>query len=171
VIELNVKRIILAVVVLALAVPSVFFIETHEGTENASIPGSFMEDIRVVNKGTGRDRWTLDAQKVEIPPDGKASRLSRVTIILPAHEMDVKSEAGIYDLESRDLTLTGNIEARTDDYVLMTDSVHLKSKTGELTSPDRVVLEGSSFRIEGDGFHTNGGKKVTFKNNVKATFF
>jgi LPS export ABC transporter protein LptC len=171
VIKLNVKRIILAVVVLALTVPSVFFIESHEGTENASITRSFMEDIRVVNKGTGRDNWTLDAQKVEIPPDGKASRLSLVTITLPEHQMDVKSEAGIYDLESRDLTLTGNIEAKTDNYVLMTDSIHLKSKTGELTSPDRVVLEGSSFRIEGDGFHTNGSKKVTFNRNVKATFF
>jgi LPS export ABC transporter protein LptC len=166
-----VKRIILAVVVLALAVPSVFFIEIHESTENASISGSFMEDIRVVNRGTGRDRWTLDAQKVEIPPDGKASRLSRVTITLPDHKMDVKSETGVYDLGSRDLTLSGNIEARTEDYVLMTDSIHLKSKTGELTSTDRVVIEGSSFRIEGDGFHTNGGKKVTLKSNVKATFF
>jgi LPS export ABC transporter protein LptC len=125
----------------------------------------------VVNRGTGRDRWTLDAQKVEIYPDGKASRLSRVTITLPEHQMDVESETGVYDLGSRDLTLSGNIEARTEDYVLMTDSIHLKSKTGELTSPGRVVIKGSSFRIEGDGFHTNGGKKVTLKSNVKATFF
>lgn len=165
------KRIILTVVVLALAVPSVFFIETHEVTDIAPISGSFMEDIRVVNRGAGSDRWTLEAQKVEIPTNGKASSLTSVQITLPEHEMDVKSEAGIYDLESRDLTLTGNIEARTDYFVLTTDSIHFKSETGELTSRDRVVLKGSSFRIEGDGLYANGDKKVTLKSNVKATFF
>lgn len=165
------KRIILAVFVLALAVPSVFLFNTHEAAEIANISASFMEDIRVVNRGAGSDRWTLEARKVEIPTDGKVSRLAGVQITLPGHEMEVKSEAGIYDLDSRDLTLTGNIEARTNHFVLTTDSIHFKSETGELTSPDRVVLKGSSFRIEGDGLYANSDKTVILKNNVKATFF
>ncbi len=85
--------------------------------------------------------------------------------------MDVKSEAGIYDLESRDLTLTGNIVASTDDFVLRTESINFKSETGELTSPDRVVLKGSNFRIEGDGLYANSDKTVFLKSNVKAIFF
>lgn len=165
------KRIILALVVLALAVPSVFFIETHEVTEFVAISGSFMEDVRVVNRGAGSDRWTLEAHKVEIPTDGRASKLISVQITLPEHEMDVKSEAGIYDLESKDLTLTGNIVARTDDYVLWTESINFKPETGELASPDSVVLKGSNFRIEGDGLYADSDKKVTLKSNVKAIFF
>jgi len=130
-----------------------------------------MEGVRVVNKGPGKDRWILSAKKVDISADNKSSRLQGVTITLPEYDMDVTSDTGVFDIEGRNLTLAGNIEARGKGFSLKTDSVELNSESNELSSDDKVVLEGNNFRVEGDGFHTTGEKKVMIDRNVKATFF
>lgn len=170
-IKLDVSRILLLFIILALAVSSAFMFGNDEDSSPDILGSSFMEDVTVVNRDSGKHRWTLNAEKVQIPPDGKSSRLSSVTIDLPEHGMQVESDSGLYDLGNSNLTLTGNIRARTDDYLIRTDSMHLESSTGELSSPGLVVLEGRNFSIQGEGFTANSDKKVTFKNNVKATFF
>jgi LPS export ABC transporter protein LptC len=171
VIILNVRRLILVAVVLALVLPSLFMFTRGEVRDNASYSGSFMEDVRVINRGSGKDRWILSAKKVDIAADSRSTKLHAVSIAIPEYEMEVTSDEGLFDIDSRNLTLLGNIEARTDDYALKTNSILLESQTNELSSDDRVILEGSNFRVEGDGFHANGEKKVTIENNVKATFF
>ncbi len=170
VIKLDMNRILLLFIILALAVSSAFMFDKDGDSSPDVLGGSFMEDVIVVNRDSGKHRWTLNAEKVQIPPDGKSSRLNFVTIDLPEHGMKVESDSGLYDLGNRNLTLTGNIKARTDDYLIRTDSIHLESSTGELSTPDLVVLEGRNFTIQGEGFKANSDKKVTFKNNVKAMF-
>jgi LPS export ABC transporter protein LptC len=166
-----VNRILLLFIVLALAVTSAFMLDKKGDSSPDAMAGSFMEDVTVVNKGAGKHRWTLNAEEVQIPSSGKSSRMNFVTIDLPEHGMQVESDSGLYDLGNRNLTLTGNIEAKTDDYLIRTDSMHLDPRTGELSTPDLVVLEGRNFSIQGEGFKANSDKKVTFKNNVKAMFF
>lgn len=130
-----------------------------------------MEQVRVLNREAGRHRWTLLAQQVLIASDGKLSRLNDVSIDLPEHGMKVSSDAGVYDLDSRDLTLEGNIVAWTEDYTISTKSIHIETASGNISSPDKVVLEGEMFRIEGEGFDAASDRVITLKNNVKATFF
>jgi LPS export ABC transporter protein LptC len=171
VIILNVRKIILVVAILALIVPSLFMFSKGEVTDNTSFSESFMEDVRVANRGLGKVRWVLNAKRVVIEPGGKSSQLQNVSINIPEQKMDVTSDTGLFDLERRNLTLAGNVEATTRGYVLRTESVLLNSDTNAVSSEDRVVLEGNKFKIEGDGFHTNGEKKVTIDDNVRATFF
>jgi LPS export ABC transporter protein LptC len=166
-----VKRVIFLALVLALVVPAAFMLNKRESAGNEEISGSFMEDVRVVNRKSGEHQWTLRARKALLPTDGEPSTLSGVSVELPGQGMQVSSDAGLYDFETRNLVLSGNIRAVTDDYTILTDSIHVESESGELSSPDRVIIEGESFRIEGQGFVAGSDRKVVFKKDVKATLF
>jgi LPS export ABC transporter protein LptC len=130
-----------------------------------------MEDVRVVNRKSGAHQWTLRARKALLPAGGEPSTLSGVSVELPGQGMQVSSDAGLYDFVTRNLDLRGNIRAVTDDFTLLTDSIHVESESGELSSPDMVIIEGKSFRIEGQGFVAGSDRKVVFKKDVKATLF
>lgn len=159
------------VIILAFVASSAILLTGREPNEAEALSNSFMEDVKVLNMESGKHRWTLNAQKVLIPPGGEPSRLIAVSIDLPEHGVRVDSESGLFDIETRNLTLSGNIVARTEDYTINTDSIHIKTGSGDLSSPDKVVLEGQHFRIEGEGFEANSNKIISFKNNVHATFF
>jgi LPS export ABC transporter protein LptC len=166
-----VKRVLLLALVLAIVVPAFFLMRVRERAGNEDIPESFMEDVRVVNMKSGARQWTLEARKALIPSDGKPSRLSEVSIELPEQGMRVSSDAGLYDFKTRDLELSGNIRAITEDFTILADSVRVESDSGELSSPDKVTIESASFKIEGEGFVATGDRKVVFKHNVKAILF
>lgn len=165
------KRVLFLAAILALTVLSVLMFKGHKAVESGTTSGSFMEDVRVVNRVSGEHRWTLKARRVEIPGFGKPARLTAVTIDFPEHEMQVESEGGYYDLKTHNLELTGNIRARTEDYVVRTESILVEPESGQISGPDKVVLEGEKFTIEGDGFQADGDRKVVLKNNVKAKFY
>ncbi len=129
-----------------------------------------MEDVVVINMGDGGQRWKLAAERISIPERG-ASLMSDVKIEFPQQGIVVESASGTYDLGSRELTLDGGIEARTDDYRIRTASIHLDTNTGDLSTSDRVVVEGANFIIEGKGMMANGDKKVRINESVKARFF
>lgn len=139
--------------------------------QSEEISGSFMEDVRVVNRKSGAHQWTLNALEVLIPTGGEPSRLSDVSVELPEQGMRVVSDSGLYDFQTRNLVLLGNIRARTDDYIIKMDSIYVESEKGELSSPDKVIIESETFRIEGQGFVANSNRKVVFNKNVKATIF
>jgi len=146
-------------------------LRSREAADEEGKSVSFMEDVRVINRESGKNVWTLSAKRVDIFGGQKQTRLTAVTIDLPEHDMLVESASGSYDLRTHDLTLSGKTRAKTDDYVITTESVYVDPESGQLSSHDRVVLEGERFRVEGEGFEATSDRKVVFKRNVKATFF
>jgi LPS export ABC transporter protein LptC len=151
---------------------SLFLLTTGEDNhESPSLPGSFLEDVKVVNQRIGKEQWSLVTKKATISEDGDTASLQDVTVRLPAEEMTVEADSGLYNILSRDLALTGNITAVTDSYVIKTESANLTAEKGELSTDDRVVVESRGFRIEGHGLRAAEKKSVRLLRDVKALFF
>jgi LPS export ABC transporter protein LptC len=142
----------------------------QSGHEQVASPGSFMEDVRVVNMKDGVHRWSLSTDRTVLSEDGSLARMMRVTLKLPSEEMTVRADSGLYDTDSNDLSLSGNISAETNNYTIRTESVLLRSKNEEISSDDDVVIEGDGFRIEGKGLSA-ANKTVRLLRDVKAVFF
>jgi LPS export ABC transporter protein LptC len=164
------KPILLAALVL-LVVASIVALKEPESLNNEASAQSFLEGVTVVNQRSGKLQWSFTTDRAVISEDGAAASMQAVTINIPATGMTVKADSGVYDIDTRDVALTGNITAQAEDYVLRTGSVSLRTDEGVLSTDDRVVLEGEGFRIEGQGLRADQKQRVRLLRDVNAVFF
>lgn len=164
------KSVLLAALALLVAV-SIFTLKEPESFRNEAVAQSFLEDITVLNQRTGKLQWSLTTDKAVISRDGDKARMQAVTMNIPGRGMTVDADSGVYDMDTRDVTLTGNVRARTEDFVIKAALVRLRPDEGELSADDRVVLEGEGFMIEGNGLEANTKQKVRLLRDVKAVFY
>jgi LPS export ABC transporter protein LptC len=145
-------------------------LKQHGKEKKPVVLESFLENVEVVNKKAGEHQWSLLAKKVTISEDENIAKMHTVTVNLPRQGMTVKADSGSYNIDSKDLTLTGNIKAETDGYVVRTEQITLQSDKDELSAEDRVIIKGKRFRIEGTGLKVIQ-QKVRILSNVNAVFF
>jgi LPS export ABC transporter protein LptC len=166
-----VKKPLLLAALAALVLLSVFMLKNQDGPKQTAPAQSYLEDVKVVNKRTGHQQWTLLTRRAVISDRGDTARIEDVTVRLPAEGMVVQAESGVYGMDSRELTLSGEIRALADGYVIRTGSIRLDAEKGLITTDDEVVLEGDGFRIEGRGLRAEQDRKVRLEKDVKAVFF
>jgi LPS export ABC transporter protein LptC len=140
------------------------------GPVSSDAHGSYMEDVRVVNREEGRLLWSLRSQRTAISDEGDAAKLQRVTVSLPSHDMTVTADTGVYDIIGSGLELEGNIEADAVDYTIITGHVTLDSESGEVWTDERVLIEGRRFKIVGKGLRALN-REVRLLGDVRAEFF
>jgi LPS export ABC transporter protein LptC len=145
------------------------------GNEGGGKPGplalsSYMEDVNIVNKKTGRKQWSLKAERVDLAEDNSIARMREVAIDLPQEGMRVKAASGVFNVDTGDLSLSGNVEARTEDFVISTDHVGLDSEKEEVLTDGKVVMEGKRYKVEGYGMRAFD-EKVWLGRDVEAVFF
>jgi LPS export ABC transporter protein LptC len=160
----------LLVAIVALVLLSSVSFSRRSMNEYDISPGSSLEDVRGVNRKDGVLQWLLNTDNAILSEDRRTARLSVVEMNLPSEGMTINSVAGVYDMESGDLTLNGDVTARTNHYVLSTDNLSLMSDKAEVYTDDRVLIEGDGFKIEGLGLKAYQ-QKVHLLNDVKAVFF
>jgi LPS export ABC transporter protein LptC len=85
--------------------------------------------------------------------------------------MTVHAEKGLYDMETRQVSIDGIITAHTEKYVITTSQALIDSGGGTLETEGEVKIEGKKFNLAGKGMKAdNNEQKVRILNDVKATF-
>jgi LPS export ABC transporter protein LptC len=163
------KLMLLAVFLSALSL-SIYFLVASSGQETVKLgiaQGSFMEDVRVVNRDSGALRWSLMTKRALISEDGGSAKMQDVTLTLHSEGMTVLANSGLYNIDNNDLSLSGGVNAVTNNYTIKTDMASLKNEM--LSSNSKVKIEGEGFKIEGMGLRAFQ-KKVNLQNDVTAIF-
>ena len=137
-----------------------------ESVKSASV--SFMDGVRVVNTREGERQWLLSSQRIEMT--GSRARLDGVEAEVPGLAMSVKAPAGVYDMGSGELSLSGDVRMYGDDYTVSAPDILLDPASGELRSSGAVVIDGNGFRITGSGLLAMG-QEIRLLSDVKAVFY
>ena len=132
---------------------------------------SYFEGVKIVNKKDGVMQWVLTASRADLSKDGREALLSGVEMKLEKKGISVSAKKGLYDMETKKVTVDGVITARNDNYVITTSQAHIDGDGETFETESDVTVEGRKFSLEGKGMIAdNSEQKVRILNNVKATF-
>jgi LPS export ABC transporter protein LptC len=139
---------------------------------NVQLAGdSFFEGLKIINKKDGITEWVLTAKRADLSKDGKEALLSGIEMKLEKQGMMVQAEKGLYNMETKNVTVDGVITARNENYIITTSQALIDSGGGILKTEGEVTVKGKKFNLEGKGLQAdNNEQKVRILNNVKATF-
>lgn len=135
--------------------------------------GSYIEGLEIVNKKGGSTLWSFSSGRAVFTPDGRRANLSEVLVVLKAKDAEItdttiKARGGLYDLQSGELVLHGEVRAKNTDYVFKTNSMTL-APDGEISSPGAVLLEGQGMRVQGNGLRARDNT-WKIEHDVRAVF-
>jgi len=167
----NKKIIFLLLIIISSAI--LFYLRSEKVARlNVQLAGdSFFEGLKIINKKDGITEWVLTAKRADISKNGKEALLRGIEMRLEKQGMMVQAEKGLYDMETKNVTIDGIITARDKNYVITTSQALIDSSGGMLETQGEVTVEGKKFNLEGKGLQAdNNEQKVRILNNVKATF-
>lgn len=130
---------------------------------------SYMDDVSITQKKDGKVKLALNAKKAVFITNNDVM-LADVKIVLPEKSLTLTSKEGMYDIESRNLKMDGNINASTKDYDIVADAIIWDSSRNEIFSDKKVRIIGKKFFAEGDNLTATSDKAILNK-NVKAVFY
>ena len=165
------KIIFLLLIIISSAV--LFYLRSEKVARlNVQLVGdSFFEGLKIINKKDGITEWVLTAKRADLSKNGKQALLSGIEMKLEKQGMIVQAEKGLYDMETKNVTVDGVLTARNENYVITTSQALVDSGGGVLETKGEVTVEGKKFNLEGKGLQAdNNEQKVRILNNVKATF-
>jgi LPS export ABC transporter protein LptC len=167
-----VKKLLFLVLIIA-ALTFVVLVLSEKGPKlDVQVKGdSFFEGLRIVNKKDGVTDWVLLAKRADMTKDGKEALLSDVEVKLQSQGMTVSAAKGLYNMETRQISVEGVLHASNDDYIFTTSRVRIDGNKGDFDTSEDVKIEGSKFELTGKGMHAeNNQHKVRILKDVKATF-
>lgn len=129
---------------------------------------SFMEGVRIAHMTGGALRWELRADRA-VFVDKEDVKLEGVKIRFPERDLSLTSSEGLYKVDSRNLTIQGDIRASTADYDIAAESLSWDASKNELVSDKKVTIKARTFTVEGDTLKANADG-AELKSNVKAVF-
>ncbi|GAB4405938.1 MAG: hypothetical protein OHK0032_00670 [Thermodesulfovibrionales bacterium] len=133
--------------------------------------GSYIEGLRIVNKRNGIDSWIITAGRADFTKDETTARMDSVTVDIIKEKVTVNADNGVYNMNTRDLSLMDNIKIWIKDSVISTERLSWNPTAKILTSDNKILMEGKKFKIEGKGLTATEGQKVKLMKDVKAIFF
>jgi LPS export ABC transporter protein LptC len=139
-----------------------------EGPELAE--GTSLDEVSVTRRTADGLEWSLEARHTDLDLDRSAALMRGVSVRLPARDMTVSAETGLYDMDTNDLILSGGVRAVTARYEIITEEVRLAEAHGGIATGDPVLIEGKGFRIRGHGMNASDGTVKILK-DVRADFF
>lgn len=165
------KLIFLLLIIISSAI--FFYIRSEKvGRLNVQIAGdSFFEGLKIINKKNGTTEWVLTAKRADLSKDGKEALLSGIEMKMEKQGMTVQAEKGLYDMETKHVSVDGIITAHTEKYIITTSEALIDSGGGTLETTGEVKIDGKKFNLTGKGMKAdNNEQKVRILNDVKATF-
>jgi lipopolysaccharide assembly outer membrane protein LptD (OstA) len=130
---------------------------------------SFIDNVNIVQKKDGVVKLALIAEKAIFINDYDVE-LNKLSIEFPEKGLTLTANNGIYNIEKRNLKISGNISAYTKDYQIIADTVLWDSAKNEIVSDKKIKIIGKKFFAEGDSIEATADK-ATLRNNVKAIFY
>ncbi len=163
------KVLFLLAVVGLLAILTLFFFQDNDIKGRFHLgDNSYMEDVSIVQKKGGETSFNLSAQKA-VFLTAQDVQLTALKIYFPEKELTLTSESGMYNTESKDLKIEGNIKATTKDYDIVTNKLRWDAAKNQLFSNDKVTIVGKKFYVEGEEL-TATADTATLHKHVKAVF-
>jgi LPS export ABC transporter protein LptC len=132
---------------------------------------SFFEGLRIVQKKNGVQNWILTAKRADISKKGDEADLRDVKVEIKNKGVTVYAEKGLYNLDTKKISIEGPITAKNDSYSIATGEVEIDSPAGLLKTNEDVHIKGKKFVFQGRGMEIkNNEQKVRILKDVKATF-
>jgi LPS export ABC transporter protein LptC len=133
--------------------------------------GSFFEGLKIVQKKNGVENWILTAKRADISKDGDLANLTDLEMEVKDKEITIYAEKGLYNLDTKKISIEGTITARNNNYSITSGEVEIDSAAGSLTTNEDVTIDGEKFHLQGKGMEIkNNEQKVRILKDVKATF-
>jgi len=132
--------------------------------------GSFIEDIRILQKKEGVTVWNLTASRADFVEGEDKAELSNISLLLPKNEVVLYADKGVYNFSDKSFTTDRAIKAEAKDYKITADSVDFEISSGDIKTGGRIQVEGKGFTVEGKGMKADAEQNVKIFNDVKATF-
>jgi LPS export ABC transporter protein LptC len=117
-----------------------------------------MEKIKLTEIQDGVKKWVLIADNADYLSDKDKILINNVWVDVYGKELEketddiiITSDKGFIGVKERDLTLEGNVHARTADHEFTSEFVHYDPKTRILTAPGPVKIQGPRLYMEGKG--------------------
>ena len=132
---------------------------------------SFFEGIRISQKKDGIQNWTLTAKRADISKKGDEAKLTDIQVEVKDKGVIIYAEKGLYNMDTKKMSIDGPITAKKDDYSITTTNVEIDSSAGLLKTNEDVHMKGQKFSLQGKGMEIkNNEQKVRILKDVKATF-
>lgn len=132
---------------------------------------SFIEGLKIIHKNNGKSDWTLIAKKADFQEHENLAYLDDVQITMQGKNMTIFADKGQFNMSNKNLSVNGNIIAKSKDYSITTEHVSLDSKAGTISSDGNITLKGKKLDLQGKGISINNkDQKVRILKDVKATF-
>lgn len=135
------------------------------------VQDSFMEDVAIIHVNADDTDWTAEVRKAVIDSVQNLVEVADIAFTFPRQNLSVTADTGTYNFKTDDLDLQGTVRARAEDMDISLDSVQWNAQDRKLTSDDRTVIMGKSYRIDGSGLSFNEDGTVTIRKNVRARIF
>lgn len=151
-----------------------FMIKGERGTKNDVLKKgeSYIEGLRLVHRQNGIKDWTLTARRADISDKGDKAYLSGIEMNIENKGITVCSDKGLYDMNSRNLSVDGKVIAKGNSYSITSDGAKFDSSSGMLRADGGVKIEAKRFCVEGTGMEAdNSAQTVRILKNVKAVFY
>jgi len=145
-----------------------------ESIENIKVKShSFIEGLEILYRRDGDTIWKLNARRADFTDDENTAGLSNITVTIQKNGMTLSADKGEYDLLKKNFTINSDIRAEATEYRIITSSMDYDASTGDITTDDKIIVEGKTkkFTIEGKGGTLDSKQNVRIHNDVKATFY
>jgi LPS export ABC transporter protein LptC len=146
--------------------------------EKESKPGvllkgaSFIEGLRIVHRQNGSRDWVLTARRADFDGKGESALLSGMEMKIENKGITVYADKGVYDMDTRRLTVAGRAVAKGNSYSITSEGVEFDGASGGLRADGGVKIEARKFSVQGEGMDAdNSGQTVRIRKDVKAIFY
>jgi LPS export ABC transporter protein LptC len=117
-----------------------------------------MEKVRLTEIQDGVKKWILTADSADYLKDKDRIYVKNIRVDVFGQNQDhtkdnilITGDSGFIGVKSRDLTLEGNVQAKTGEYEITSDLVHYNPQTRVLAAPGPVKVQGPRLVMEGTG--------------------
>jgi LPS export ABC transporter protein LptC len=132
---------------------------------------SFFEGLRIIQKKNGVQSWILTAKRADISKKGDEANLTDIKVEVENKGVTIYAEKGLYNLETKKMSIDGPVTAKNDNYSITTRQVEIDNSAGLLKTNEDVHIKGKKFVLQGKGMEIkNNEKKVRILKDVTATF-
>ena len=176
------KRILLAVMLLGFAGVVATFITYRKSFDNPEKLVSMLPENTQVSmhffKHTatkdGKAQWHLEAESASLMDNKKRLVLQTPSVVFfrkNGRKVFLTADTGVLQTRTNNITLSGNVVARTESYRFESDSAVYDHNRGFLTSKTPVkIISGQAELVADTMAFDLGTNKATFNGNVKGVF-
>lgn len=176
-----IKRILLGVVVLALAATTIIFVGYRQATHNPEIiltqiqkeADMHLDKIRQTATKNGIREWRMEAESASLSKKEQTMRLIKPKVEVFMNDGDnvhLTADEGIIYTDSNRLAVSGNVVANTRIYQFKTDSIDYDPAARELRADTPVTVSSHSVTLKADTMAMNLSTSITrFEGGVKGT--